>query len=59
MKKSLPIVLLCVVMTAPVLAAPRDTDRDFRSRFRDRLIRTIRVVLNGDALTPPLPAPKP
>jgi hypothetical protein len=60
MKRSLPIVLLCVVMTAPAFAGgPRDAVRDFGSRLRDRLIRIVRVVTNGDTLTPPFPSPKP
>lgn len=59
MKKSLPIAFLCVVMTAPAFAGPRDSARDVVPRLRDRLIRIVRVVTNGDVLTPPLPSPKP
>lgn len=60
MKRSVPTFLLCVVMTVPALAGPRDFVRDdFASRLRDRIVRIIRVVTNGDSLMPPVPAPKP
>lgn len=58
--KFLAILVLCLT-TFSVHADPVDSPRDrgARPQLRDRIIRIIRVITNGDALTPPIPSPKP
>jgi hypothetical protein len=58
MRKLVAILVLCL-LTVPVFAKPADSMRNFGARFRDRIIRIIRVVTTGDGLMPPWPAPPP
>lgn len=56
MKKFVAILVLCL-LTVPAFGRPTESIRDIGARFRDRIIRIIRVVTMGDGLMPPWPAP--
>ena len=58
MKRFVAVAVLCLA-ALPVFATPRDSIRDVGALLRDRILRLVRIVTTGDALTPPWPAPAP